>query len=369
MKNKITIAIIIFSFAVVLAPMSIFAQETSIPTEPAKETIQPPQSIQQPQSQPESQPQQSKESVEQKSIPSQEESGNEEIDRRDFIEPREIQEVLRQIKDLKKEAAKILKKAKKAGLTVEINQIKELVSQITAIETTLKGSPDTISRDTLQDFYDSQAWEQLNSIRIKIELPNEIKMIERELKKLEKMVSKKTFTVDGVDIEKVKAKIEEIKNALIQAKENLAQNNLEEAQESLQVVFEGSHPGEIMGVLNRLSEVTKRLKRIKSEQIRNDIKEVLSPVYEAVDSGDFREANMLFNEIERDLWKILDSLRNKPNINSDMRARMDKLEEKLQLKTQGENNENNVKGKQQSYYRYKNYSASLLGKLINWLSL
>ena len=96
-------------------------------------------------------------------------------------------------------------------------------------------------------------------------------------------MSKKTFVVEGVDVEKVKATVEEIRTAVNQAKENLAQNNLEEAGESLQVIHEGGfHPGEMMGVLNRLSEITRRLKKIKSEEIKNDIKEVLSPVYEAV---------------------------------------------------------------------------------------
>jgi len=183
-------------------------------------------------------------------------------------------------------------------------------------------------------------------------------------------MSKKTFVVEGVDVEKVKATVEEIRTAVNQAKENLAQNNLEEAGESLQVIHEGGfHPGEMMGVLNRLSEITRRLKKIKSEEIKNDIKEVLSPVYEAVNIGDFREANMLLNEIERELWKIMDAVKSKSTINTDMRSRMEKLEQKLQQKIQQEEKQPSINAKQQSYYDYRNYSASLFDKIMFFFGL
>jgi len=97
------------------------------------------------------------------------------MDRREFVEQREITEVLRQIKDIKREIQRLVKKATKANLTAEVAQLNELSAQLLPLETTLKGSPDTISRDTLQEFYDAQMWETLNGIRIKIELPNEIK--------------------------------------------------------------------------------------------------------------------------------------------------------------------------------------------------
>lgn len=350
MRNKFIITAI-FSFAIVLTPIIAFGQDTT--TAPAPEVVQPaPQLAPQP-------------TEPQKPTPVIEENG--EMDRRDFVEPREIQEVLRQIKDLKKEAARILKKATKANLSIEIGQINELVSQITTVETALKGSVDTISRDTLQDFYDSQAWEQLNNIRIKIEMPNEIKTMERELTKLEKLVNKKTFAVDGIDMTGIKAKIQEIKTALNQAKENLAQNNLEEAGEALRDIHEnGFHPGEMVNVLNRLSEITKQLRKIKSEEVRNDIKEVLAPVFEAIDAGDFREANMLLNEVDNDLRKIMSTVKNKSAINSDIRARMDKLEQKMQQKLQQQNNNSK---EQQSYLDGRNFSASLLEKLVYWLGL
>lgn len=346
MRNKF-IAAAIFSFAIVFLPIIVFGQDTTT-TAPAPEVVQPA-----PMPQP---------TEPQKPMPIMEE---EEMDRRDFVEPREIQEVLRQIKDLKREAARILKKAAKANLAAEVGQINALVSQITALETMLKSG--TISRDTLQDFYESRAWEELNNIRVKIEMPNEIKMMERELAKLEKMISKKTFVVDGVDMAGIKEKIAEIRTALNLAKENLASNNLEEAGEALRDVHEnGFHPGEMMNVLNRLSEMTKQIRKIRSEEIRNDIKEILAPVFEAINAGDFREANMLLNEIDRDLWKIMSTLKNKSTINSDIRTKMDKLEQKLQQKLEQQNN--NSKG-QQSYLDGRNFSASLLQKIGFWLGL
>lgn len=294
---------------------------------------------------------------------------------REFINPQEIKDVIRQIKDLKKEIKRLVKKAKKANLINETGQLEEMTSQITNLETTLKNTPpESLERETLQDFYDAQLWDKMNDIRIKIELPNEIKMLERDIKKLEKMITKKSFSVEGVDMEKIKGKVTAIKDAVSKAKEELSSGNLEDARESLQIIYEeGAHPGEMMGVVSRLADITRQLKRFKSQEIKDDINEILKPVFEAINSDDYREANMLLNEIQRELWKVIEMARFKPQISDDLREKMDKLEEKLKIKMEKEEQKNesleSVKKEGKLYYNNKHKSMSMIGNIIESIKL
>lgn len=358
----ITTAFILF-LAISVLPANIFAQETTnvqeIQTIPQPQPVMPPQEIKQM-----PRPQQP-----QMPMPINIEEDKDE--RRDFVDPREIKEILRQIKDIKREAQRLIKKAKKINLSSEMEQLNAILSQVSEIETNIKNSSlENIERETLQEFYDLQAWEEINGIRIKIELPNEIKNIEKEIKRLEKIIGKKNFSIEGVNLEKIKSKIGEIKNAISQAKENLSQGNFEEAHESMQIIYEeGVHPGEIMGVLNRLSEMTKQLKRIKSEEIRNEIKKILAPVFEAVNSDDFREANMILNDVSRELQKIMESARTKPSINSNLRSQMQQLEEKIQIKMQQEK-QFPEKERPQSYNEYKDMrTASMIESIKGLIGL
>lgn len=346
-----------------------FAQETFLPAQSATTDQQPPSSEPAPPPQPSQHQQPTNVEQEPQTAPTMPTIEDEDMQNgsRDFVDPREVTEVSRQIKDIKREASRLVKKAVKLNLTSETEGLNSIISLVAGLETKLKTLA-LIDRETLQEFYDAQVWEELNNIRTKIELPNEIKMIERELKRLEKLISKKTFVIDGVDMEKVKAKAAAIRTAMEQAKSNLNQGNLEDARESLQEIYEeGGHPGEMMGVLNRLYDITRQLKRFKSEEIKNEVLEILKPVFGAVELEDYREANMMLNEIDRDLWRILNAARTKPAINQDLRTKIQNLEQKLQLKMegQGERNLENVKVEKQSYLNYRQRSSSLLGNTFN----
>ncbi len=361
MKYKTVFIVSLAALAVALTPVGVWAQ-TSVPVPTIEVTQSPSKPVQ--------------ESVETKPATPFQEEGEE--DRVEMADPREVKDVLRQLKDQRREAQRTIKKATKANLTTEVSQLNEILAQISSFEASFKGRTNTITRDAMQDFYDSQLWESVNNIRIRVEMPNEIKSIEKEMKKLEKMMNRRNFTVEGIDMEKVKTNVAEVRGAIEQAKNSLAQGSLEDAQEAMQVIYEGAHPGEIMGVLNGLFKISKEFKRIKSEDIKNDIKEILTPVYEAVNEGDFREARMSFQEIEGDLRSIMNSLRRRSSIDDKMREKMDRLEEKLQQKFEGEENgKKGEKGKEdmglrntqsrQAYYDYRNYTASLLDKFLDFI--
>lgn len=291
--------------------------------------------------------------------------------REEFVEPREIKDALRQLNEIKREAQRTLKKAQKsANFVNEINELNTLLVDINNSYGSINNaSGGSAQREALQEFYDAQLWETMNAIRIKIEFPNELKMIERDLKKLEKLVSSKNFSLEKVDANVIPSKIHEIKSAIAEARNFFNQGDFEEAREALSVVHEGSHPGEIISIAHQLREINKRLKSVKKE-VKEEFHEVLSPVYEAFNNGDFQEANMMMSDISNDLWRLLDKLKNKRSgLNNELQNKLRGLEERLQNKQQQiqKQEEQNAASEPQSLQPYKPYRASSIDSLKNIL--
>lgn len=278
----------------------------------------------------------------------------------DFVDPRELQQVQRQINDLKKQAQQLLKKtAKKTALAGEAAELQSFISELATYAAGIQSG----GREALQDFYDAELWEKMNVFRAKIEMPIEISKMEKDLARLEKLMAAKTFAVDGVDLGSIRSRIAEIKEAISSAKSTLASGDAEGAREYLQVIYEGVHPGEMYGVIQQLREVTKQLKTIKNAEVKRAITEVISPVYEAIAAGDFREANMALNEINRELFSLFSKLRNTRTVNTDLRTKMRALEQKLegriqQIEAQGANQSG-------AYVPYQSAKSGGLGSILS----
>lgn len=288
----------------------------------------------------------------------------------EYVDPKEIKDALRQLKDIKQQAKSTLKRAQKtSNFTNEIEELNGLVSEITRLSDAIQGaSGGSEQREAIREFYDAQLWDTFNNIRIKIEFPQELKNIEKDLKRVDKLMSSKRFSIESIDMNVVRAKIEEIRNAINEARSQFNNGNFEDAREALSVIHEGSHPGEIFGVLNQLREIDKRLKSLKSE-IKSVFAETLQPVFEAINEGDFREANMMLNEIQRELWKLFDKAKGRSSrLSEDMRQKLQNLERQLENKQQQiEKQRSSFEGEQSIKHEpYKPYQASVAETLLNW---
>ena len=293
----------------------------------------------------------------------------EKSEREEFVEPREIKDALRQLNDITRETQRVLKKAQKStGFAQEVGTLQGLLSEANTHSNAIRNaSGGANQREALQDFYDTQLWDTLNEIRIKIEFPQELKSIERDLKRLEKLISGKRFSIENVDVSVITAKVQEIKNAVSEARTYFNEGNFEDARDALSVVHEGSHPGEMYGVVQQLRDIGRRLKSIKKE-VRDGFYEVLSPVYEAVNDGDFREANMLLGDIGNDLWRLLDRAKGRSVKNEDIQERLRKLEESLQVKQQQrEQEEFRSEPQSKGSFPYQPHQASALEGAPSWL--
>lgn len=230
----------------------------------------------------------------------------EEKDRRDIVDPRELKDVLRQIRDLKAEIKRIVRQAKKNAPN-DVEPLNNISIQADKFAANLKNPPtDITQREALQDFYDARLWEEINAIRARTELPQQIKDIERELKRAEKLLKNKSFQKIGVDLSTIEGFVKEIRGYLEEAKTKLATGEYEEAQEALEPIHQGSHPGEVMCVLNGLRDFSQNIRQIKNQEIKAQLQEIFDSIMESVKDGEFRETCRDLNDIRGEAMRIME---------------------------------------------------------------
>lgn len=231
-----------------------------------------------------------------------------EDDERDFIDPREIQQILREIKQLKSEIKRIGNQLRKvAGTEADIASLAEMRSQLDKYQTAFSNSSASMSelRETAQDFRDSNFWEQFNRYRAKAELPQQIKQIASQLKRLEKMVKTKAVQNLGLDLGKVEASLAEIRQNLQAVRENFNGGNYEEAMETMQYFHEGGWPGEIEGTIQRVREIKKMLNQVKDASIRAEVDKILQEVINTFNEGNYRDARETLDEYADDIQRLI----------------------------------------------------------------
>ena len=182
----------------------------------------------------------------------------------------------------------------------------------------------------------------MNTFRAKIEIPKQLTDAEKQITKGERLFKQKSFqriAEFGIDIEKMKATFSEQRAAIKHIRELLAAGDFEEANDLMQETIYEQHPGEIQGVLYRFKGMADGLRRIKNAELREEMKEILEPIIEAANEGDYREANMLMGEIEPEMRKIVDQLmrlKDRSKLNDNLQKRMEAFEQKIQEKISAE---------------------------------
>lgn len=300
------------------------------------------------------------------SLPPQDEFENEDDkERQDYVDPREIKDVLRQISQQKNEIKRLVKSAQKQKMSEAATELQSILSQITQQEQTIRGEGKMLTRDTLQEFYDAQIWESIEKIRYQVQLPQELKQIEKELKRVDSLLKQKaTAAIPNLDLEVIRAKVAEARAALEQAKGALASGDNDSVKEAMEVFWQkGAHPGEISGTLSQLREVASGLKRIKSAEVREVILDILSPVFESINDGDFREARMQLENLKQELLPLMRKAEQLKSVDDNLQKKIQQLEQKLEDRSSG----NQKVGDPQSFVPYwYNQRASVLDAIRSW---
>ena len=296
------------------APAGIQTQPPPPPTAPSTEqpqtqpppTVEPPKPALPPPSLP--QPPMSvmpKEGLHQPGIfPSEEEPGGD----RDFVDPREIQQVLREIRDMRSQIKQLTSQLKKnPAFAEDLAKINAAGAELGQFNTAIRNAVNSGGsvREVIQEFRDNQYWDLFNAIRTKVQLPQEIKQIETTLRRLDRTIKVKSVQSIGLNIGSLETKIAEMKNQIAAVKSAIASGNIEEAQEAIQFFHEGGHPGEIEGTIYRIRDIKQMLKRVRDEQIRSEVDKVLQEVVDAFNAGEYRDARETMDEYADDLQRLI----------------------------------------------------------------
>lgn len=260
-----------------------------------------------------------------------------EEENRDRVDARELKEVTRQFKDLRSQIKQLNSQAKKlpdsASIMAELNQ---LAAQVNQIEQELKSPPqDETQRDVLQRFYDARIWDELNKYRGKIELPRQLAELEKELKRVEKQFARKRKKLDEIIVKAAETKLAEIKVVIDKARQ-LASTDPEEAMEIVSTeIHQDTSPGDIGCVIDSLQGFTIPKRVMKDVALREAIEDIMSPIREAAQEGDFREACQVFNsELRQQMERLMQIVFNSRRVDPKLQQKIDRLGQLMNEKFQ-----------------------------------
>ncbi len=258
-----------------------------------------------------------------------------------FVDPRWKNDTIRQTNDQQRELKRLLTQAKrlKDGGAI-VTKVQALIATVTSWQQKIKAAQGDDLQDTLEEYHETQLWDELNVLRAQVEIPKRLAELEKSLTRTERLLKQKVFTKlseVGLDLAKVRADLVTMRTTLTDVKAKVAAGNFEEVQEAMQEVFDGSHPGEIEGVLHQMRGLAENLKRIRNQEIRDSVKEIFQPVIDAINDGDYREANELLREMQNEMQRIFAQLY-KVNrvVDASLQKKLDALENKIQGKLQTE---------------------------------
>lgn len=275
----------------------------------------------------------------------EEENGapEEEQNPEDFVDPAEIRRVTQDIKNMRRELTRFAKQIQKLpNSSDDATQIQNLLGELSSAEQKLQSGTDV--RETLQDFYDARIWEDINKIRAKIEVPKEITQWTKEIKRAEKSLALKKYQTLGLDTAQAKQKLQEVKNMLVQVESFYGAGDLESAIETLDEVRQDFHPGEVMGVADRMYQIATALKRVKDATVKTQIQNVLQDAVSEFNSGEYRAARELMDEAAPEIMKIITTVtsagKKKVNVQQNMNQLGEKIKEKMEtIRQKGEETE------------------------------
>src|SRR3989338_11267884 len=182
---------------------------------------------------------------------------------------RDAQQAKRDMAKQKKELNRLCNQLKRLkGTEDDLAQCEELRGKITEHEAKITATGDDTDalREAIEEYRDAQIWEELQKVRLKVELPKELNRITLDLKRAQRLLALKAYQKLGVDIASAKTQLETVKVLHDETKACYQAGDFECAMEKLQEVREGNSPGELTSVLQMLKGVTDMVRFVKDKE-------------------------------------------------------------------------------------------------------
>jgi len=227
-----------------------------------------------------------------------------------FVDPHQIQEALEQIKHLVRRIKEVGKLAKKSGSQSDIDALAGISGKVNEFKAILNSG--NVGADDVQDFWESDYSRQIDEIDRRVRIPKEIAELKKALKRVEKLVSKRSKalilvkSVLGLNVDAITSLVDQIKKLVNEADSLVQSGNFEDVDEALQEIYQGGfHPGGIEGMIHELTNLASSVKKIKNQKIVDQIKQLIAEPFELIVAGDLQEAQEAFNEVRDDIYNLV----------------------------------------------------------------
>lgn len=272
--------------------------------------------------------------LENRQIPCEQmEAEQERQNRKNVLE--EQKNTLREIRDQKRELKSMCSKLKRLkGAESNAVSCNELIVKLTEIEQQIKSPVGDVeeAREQMNEFRDMRIWDEINSMRLRADLPRELNQFFKDLLRVERMLKQKSFQkIVGLNFEQIAAKFAEIKQLHAESKACYESGDFECANEKLNEARQDNYPGELEGSLHMLRSINDMLRNIRDQELQGEVQQFLMSAIEQLNGGEWREANQEINGMQQELMQVLEQImRSQSRRSGPSAAIMNRLETLMQ---------------------------------------
>lgn len=213
--------------------------------------------------------------------------------RQEFVPPSEVKNALRDLDQQKRQVQQVRKQMGKAGGSTAAAD--ELLARLDAMKQAITSAVGQNQRDAMQDFWDARVWDDVNNMRAAVDIPNELKRIEKEMSRMVKQSQTKPNTQAleffGAQPAALQQLVQQKEGAIAEVKKLVASGDYEDAREVMNdSIHQGWSPGDFTHALDMIREIRRMLKNIRSTDVQQQVKDIVSPVVADFVEGNVRSA-------------------------------------------------------------------------------
>lgn len=221
-----------------------------------------------------------------------------------------LKDNLREIKNAKRDVTK-------AGRQADVAKLDALAQEIASKQTILKNLQagrfppgEDCFNDVMQEhFYNNNFWDTLNEVRACSQVTNQLKDRHSGLTQLERNSKSITrrLTKAGLDAAPLASAIEQSKVFLTEIEQKNNAGQCVEAQEKMNELNQTVDPYALQGAFDQTANALDQLRRVRNPEAKAAFEDLLAPIRESLQKGEYQEVNELWGELNRDgmFWDML----------------------------------------------------------------
>lgn len=232
------------------------------------------------------------------------------------VDPRQVQQSLNDINRFRSEIKNTIRQVKKQASASELEELNNIVAEVNKIYSTASNSSDsTDTQEAIQSFYENGYHDKVNNIRMRTQIPQELKQFQQSFKRVDKILQTKAVQSLGLNIDKAKQAVAEMKQGVNSVQSEYSAGNYDDAQSNLQDLHDIGQPGDIESTIARVRDIKNTLKRIRDAEVKTAAEKILQEVVDKFNNSEYRDARETLDEYSDDLMKMVNQFARAKTLN------------------------------------------------------